>query len=125
MKLLLDEMYAPAVAEQLRARGHDAVSIHDREMRWLEGAPDEEVWLQAIETRRTLVTENVQDFVPIEAAALARGEPMAPLILTTDRRFPRGDPRTVGCLGLALDARLRAPSQAPRTQFLGPAAGEP
>jgi len=43
VKLLLDEMYSATVAEQLRGRGHDVVSIHDAEFRSLEGAPDEEV----------------------------------------------------------------------------------
>jgi len=47
MRLLLDEMYPPVVAEQLRARGHDVVSVHDPEYRWLEGAPDEEVFAAA------------------------------------------------------------------------------
>ena len=41
MKLLLDEMYAPAIAEQLRARGHDVASVHDAAYRVLEGEPDE------------------------------------------------------------------------------------
>ena len=30
MKLLLDEMHAPAVAARLRDRGHDAVAVKER-----------------------------------------------------------------------------------------------
>jgi predicted nuclease of predicted toxin-antitoxin system len=48
MKLLLDEMYAPTTAEQLRARGHHAASVHDPESRTPEGEPDEDVWAAAI-----------------------------------------------------------------------------
>ena len=56
MKLLLDEMYAATVAEQLRARGHDVVSVHDPEHRRLEGALDEEVFATAVAEERALVT---------------------------------------------------------------------
>ena len=62
MTLLLDEMYSPVVAEQLRARGHDAVSVHDPEYRYLEGAPDEEIFAAALAEERALVAENVPDF---------------------------------------------------------------
>ena len=71
MKLLLDEMYSPAIAEQLRARGHDVASVHDPAYRALEGEPDEEVWAAASPTDRALVSENVQDFRRLEADALA------------------------------------------------------
>jgi predicted nuclease of predicted toxin-antitoxin system len=123
MKLLLDEMYAPSIAEQLRVRGHDVASVHDREHRALEGAPDEEVWTAAIADARALVSENVRDFRRIEAAALARGEPTVSLILTTDRQFPRGDPATIGRLVLALDALLAAPPAATTAMFLRPPTG--
>jgi predicted nuclease of predicted toxin-antitoxin system len=122
MKLLLDEMYTPIVAEQLRARGHDVASLHDRDYRALEGEPDEDVWTRAIADSRALVTENVGDFRGIEALALARGEPTAQLILTTDRQFPRGDPATVGRLVLALDTLLTQPPSTATSIFLKPSA---
>jgi predicted nuclease of predicted toxin-antitoxin system len=118
MKLLLDEMYAPTVAEQLRRRGHDVASVHDPGYRTLEGAPDEEIWRTAISTDRALVSENVRDFRRIEADALARGQPATRLIFTTDRRFPRGDPGTLGRLVLALDALLAAPPGTTTALFL-------
>jgi len=71
VRLLLDEMYPATVAEQLRARGHDVVSIHDPAYRRLEGSPDEEVFATAIAESRVLVTENVPDFRLLEAEALA------------------------------------------------------
>ena len=67
MKLLLDEMYAPAIADQLRARGHDVCSLHDPTYQGLEGEPDHKVWTAAIADDRALVTENVQDFRRIDA----------------------------------------------------------
>ena len=108
MKLLLDEMYAPAIAEQLRARGHDVATVHDPAYRALEGEPDEEVWAAAIADHRALVSENVRDFRRLEADALAASQPRPPLIFTTDRQFPRGDPATIGRLVTALDALLAA-----------------
>ena len=121
MKLLLDEMYTPTIAEQLRARGHDAASIHDPEYRMLEGEPDDEVWAAAIADDRALVTENVQDFRRIEANALAHAQPVARLIFTTDRQFPRGDAATLGRLVSALDALLAGNPDLATALFLKPA----
>jgi predicted nuclease of predicted toxin-antitoxin system len=124
MKLLLDEMYTPTIAEQLRARGRDAASIHDPEYRMLEGEPDDEVWAAAIADDRALVSENVQDFRRIEPNALAHAQPVARLIFTTDRQFPRGDPATLGRLVSALDALLAANPHLATALFLKPAPSE-
>lgn len=124
MKLLLDEMYTPTIAEQLRARGHDAASIHDPEYRMLEGEPDDEVWAAAIADDRALLSENVQDFRRIEANALAHAQPVARLIFTTDRQFPRGDPATLGRLVSALDTLLAANPDLATALFLKPAPSE-
>jgi predicted nuclease of predicted toxin-antitoxin system len=118
MKLQLDEMFAPTIAEQLRGRGHDVASVHDPEYRTLEGAPDEQIWAVAIADDRALVSENVRDFRGIESDALARVDPIARLIFTTDRQFPRGDPGTVGRLVVALDALLTSPREATAPLFL-------
>ncbi|HTW09500.1 MAG TPA: DUF5615 family PIN-like protein [Acidimicrobiales bacterium] len=120
MKLLIDEMFPATLAEQLRARGHDVVSVHDPEHRTLEGAPDEEVFLAAASAGRALVTENVPDFRRVEAATLAKGEPSPLLVFTTDRQFPRGDPRTIGRLVSALDSLLRGPMGPRSSVFLRP-----
>lgn len=118
MKLLLDEMYPPAVAEQLRARGHDVVSVHDPEYRRLEGAPDEEVFAAALAEERALVTENVPDFRRLEAAALARGEAHATLVFTSNRQFPRGEPGTTGRLVEALHTLMTERSTLRGSLFL-------
>jgi predicted nuclease of predicted toxin-antitoxin system len=123
MKLLLDEMYAASIAEQLRARRHDVVSVHDPDYRALEGAPDEEIWAAAVAAGRALVSENVADFRRIEMAALSRSETPARLIFTTDRQFPRGDPRTLGRLVRALDALLAAQPVLATALFLKPPHG--
>jgi hypothetical protein len=118
VKLLLDEMYPPAVAEQLRARGHDVVSVHDPEYRRLEGAPDEEVFTAALGDERALVTENVPDFRRLEANALSRGEAAPTLVFTSNRQFPRGEPRTTGRLVAALHALLSEATTAHGPVFL-------
>ena len=121
MKLLLDEMYAPAIAEQLRARGHDVASVHDATYRVLEGEPDEKVWAAAVADDRALVSENVQDFRRLDADAIAREQPRARLIFTTDRQFPRGDPATTGRFVTALDALLAGEPDLVTALFLKPA----
>lgn len=72
MRLLLDEMYAPVIAAELRARGHDVVSVHEADP-VLSGAPDDEVLKAAGPGERALVTENVRDYRPLETAVLADG----------------------------------------------------
>lgn len=118
MRLLLDEMYSPVVAGQLRARGHDVVSVHDPEYRRLEGAPDEEVFAVALAESRALVTENVPDFRRLEAEALTRGEAHAALIFTSNRQFPRGEPGTTGHLVDALHALMTERSTLRDSLFL-------
>lgn len=120
MRLLLDEMYSPRIAEQLRARARDVASVHDPEYRALEGEPDEEVWAAALAADRMLVTENVQDFRRIETDALASAQPTARLIFTTDRQFPRGNPATIGRLVTALDGLFIAEPELATSLFLTP-----
>jgi predicted nuclease of predicted toxin-antitoxin system len=121
VRLLLDEMYSPPVAEQLRAGGHDAVSVHDAAHRRLEGAADAEVFAAAADEGRVLVTENVPDFSRLEAQALAEGRPAPALVFTTNRRFPRGDEATTGRLVRALTRLLNERGELTGSIFLEPA----
>jgi predicted nuclease of predicted toxin-antitoxin system len=107
LKLLIDEMYAPAVAAELRARAHDVASVHDLGEVLATGAADADVLAVAQREERTLVTENVRDYRRLEGALLAEGSRHAGLVYTTDRQFPRGDRATVGRLVQALDVLLR------------------
>lgn len=115
-------MYAPAVAVELRARGHDAFSLHDASRAHLVGASDADVLAAARQENRTLVTENVRDFRPLESAMLADGSHHAGLVYTSNRQFPRGDPATTGRLVRAFDAlRRTAPDLSDRAIFLASA----
>lgn len=71
MKLLLDEMYSPRIAVRLRDRGHDAVSLSER--RDLVASSDRELFTAMAAENRTIVTNNIVDFVPILRRALADG----------------------------------------------------
>ena len=84
-------MYAPAIAAELRARGHDVISAHDPGHALPTGASDADVLAAAQRDERTLVTENVRDYRPLESALLADGSRHAGLVYTTNRQFPRGD----------------------------------
>lgn len=121
MKLLLDEMYPPAIAEQLRTRGVDAVSIHDPVASWLRAAPDEDVLAAATAGERTLVTEDVDDFRHIERLLFAAGGSHAGIAYTTNHRFPRGEAATLGRLVEALSALARSGAELRgRSTFLEP-----
>ncbi len=115
-------MYSGTIAQQLRERGHDVVSVHDAEYRRLEGAHDEEIFATAAAEGRAPVTENVPDYRRLEAGALARGEDIPKLIFTTNRQFPRGDPAALGRLVRALDAMLEERPGPAAAIFLKPIA---
>ncbi|MGH3825415.1 MAG: DUF5615 family PIN-like protein [Pseudonocardiaceae bacterium] len=86
-RLLLDEMFPPMLAEQLRADGFDVVSVAGHVT--LAAASDEEVMRWAAAQDHRLVTENVKDFQPLIQLASESGEPTARLLYTSSRRFPR------------------------------------
>lgn len=96
-------MYPYSIAEQLRTRGHDVVAVGEREA--LRGAPDRQVLAVAQQEGRALVTDDV-GFRSLDAEHHSRGEAHHGLILTSNRRFPRGQPRTVGRLVRTLDRFL-------------------
>ncbi len=111
-------MFPTTLADHLRARGHDVVSVHDADYRHLEGVPDAEVFAAAIADDRGLLTENVADFRRLETDALGRDVPCPRLIFTTNRQFPRGQAGTVGRLVLALDAALAEHREGSASFFL-------
>jgi predicted nuclease of predicted toxin-antitoxin system len=81
--LLLDEMFAPALAESLSAAGFDVVAVAGHPV--LAAASDHQVAAWATEHGRRVVTENVRDF----AQSAGRGEPPLRVLLTSARSFPR------------------------------------
>lgn len=103
MKLLLDEHFSPAVAEQLQQRGYDVVAVAERveiALSPLRRRPDDELLRLARQEQRVLVTENVRDFMPLHRVMLSRGESHAGILLTSPRRFPRH----ADAFGLLVDA---------------------
>jgi len=68
VKLLLDEMFAPAIARELRSRGHDVESVSGRS-EW-QALSDAEVVEVARRERRAIVTNNLRDFRPLHHEAI-------------------------------------------------------
>lgn len=106
MKLIVDEMYTPAIAAQLRARGHDGLAV--REVATLAGGSDEALLRWAQMAGRAVITENVRDFLALHAIYLQSGERHSGIILASNTRFPRAKASTTGALVIELDALLIA-----------------
>ena len=91
VRLLLDEMFSPVVAADLRQLGHDVIAVADRPD--LRSKSDEEIFAWASAGKRWLLTENVKDFRPIMLRALSAGAPGCGLLFTSSRAFPRSGSR--------------------------------
>lgn len=104
MKLLIDQMWPAILAQSLRDRGHDVAAVVDRED--LIHESDAVVFDAARQDGRAVFTENVADYVPLAVDCLARSEQFFGLLLTADRAYPRGHPRTLGRVLVALDRYL-------------------
>jgi predicted nuclease of predicted toxin-antitoxin system len=105
VRLLIDEMFDPAIAKELRRRGHDAVSV--AEIAATRGVTDEEVFALAQEQGRAVVTESVPDFATLAGACAAAGRPHFGVIYTTNRKFPRARRSTAGRVVAALAQLLK------------------
>jgi len=71
VKLLLDEMFSPAVARELQSRGHDVESVGGRSD-W-QAVSEAEVIEVARRERRAIVTNNLRDFRPPHHEAIVPG----------------------------------------------------
>jgi predicted nuclease of predicted toxin-antitoxin system len=87
VRVLLDEMYSPAIAEGLRDRGHDVISVHDRPD--LLAAHDAPLFAAMQGEDRVIVTNNVSDFMPLVQEVLQTGSSFSGVIFTSDRSLPR------------------------------------
>ena len=105
MKLLLDEMWSPRIAEALRRRGHTVVAVTERQD--LRTQPDSIIFERARTEGWVIVTEDVADYRRLAASALETGLEAPALIFTSNRGWPRGSTQRIGRLVAALDALLR------------------
>jgi predicted nuclease of predicted toxin-antitoxin system len=109
VRLLLDEMISAAVAEQLRARGHDVVAVQDLELKHLRGVDDCLLLDHAAGEHRAVVTDNIPDFVRCHQRRVDRDKPHFGLLLFTNDTFPRHRyDAFVGQLLAALEDQLLA-----------------
>ncbi len=105
MRLLLDEHFDRAIAEQLRGRGVDAAAVTERPE--FVGRPDRELLRAATSERRVLVTNNVRDYAPRVEAFGLRGETHFGVLCTDDDTFPRAE-AGIGQLVRSLEAFVAA-----------------
>lgn len=89
MRLLLDEMIAAVVAEQLRGAGHDVVAVQERGAAHLRGVDDCELLGHAHQARRAVVTDNVPDFFRCHQQRVKDGHVHHGLLFLTNNAFPR------------------------------------
>lgn len=123
-RLVLDEMFSPAIAAALRDLGQDVIAVAERGE--LRAMSDNDVFAWAISQRRWLLTENVKDFRPILLRALQAGTASTAstgILYTSSRAFPRSR-KNPGPLIQAIHAwTLNGPPEAPLTEdwLLNPA----
>lgn len=116
--LLLDEMLSPAIAGQLRQRGHDVSAIAERAD--LVGLSDDMVLTLAADEDRVVVTVNIGDLAALHAEWQAQGRSHAGLVYISTATFAQ-DRSFVGSIVGSLDASARSadlpgPNE---TRFLG------
>jgi predicted nuclease of predicted toxin-antitoxin system len=102
--LLLDEIWPAMIAEQLRLRGYDVVAVSERLD--LRTKSDEVIFHAARAEGRAVVSENAADYRRLARQRAHLGQQHAGIILTSNRRFPRHDKRTIGRLVASLDGLL-------------------
>jgi predicted nuclease of predicted toxin-antitoxin system len=99
LRFLLDEDMSPRVAEGLRARGIDVVSVHEIG-RGNRRIPDEERLAYATSEARVFVTYNRGDFQALDAAWRRQGRQHAGILWCLERSIPR---RAIGDLIRAVE----------------------
>ncbi|MDR0343905.1 MAG: DUF5615 family PIN-like protein [Nocardiopsaceae bacterium] len=113
--LLLDEMFSGAIADQLRAKGHDVIAVVADPA--LVGLSDDQILAHATETGRALVTANIKDFMPLDARYRAANQTHAGLILVSTKTFHQ-DRNFTPAITSALSALIDKPGQIQRGRVL-------
>jgi predicted nuclease of predicted toxin-antitoxin system len=113
--LLLDEMFSDAIAQQLRANGHDVVSVVAHPA--LVALPDDQILAYAAAEGRALVTANIKDFMLLDSRYRAAGQDHSGLILVSTKTFPQNRSFTIA-ITAALEALLSGTAKVQPGQFL-------
>lgn len=100
MRLVLDELYSKQIAEQLRERGHDVVSVTERAD--LQGLLDTDLFALMAAERRAILTENWADFGRELEKAAAAGMTHYGVVFTSRQQLPRSRD-TIGLYVRVLD----------------------
>lgn len=87
MKLLLDEMHAPVIADHLQRESFDVVAVAASPS--LRGRSDHDLLIHAAADQRALITENVADFMPLATQWAGAGRVHAGLVFTNPQRYNR------------------------------------
>ena len=112
MKWVIDEMLPPTIASELRALGHDAVSVYDV---GLAETADAVIFEAAVAEGRVVVTENFADFAVLLKQASSSERPTAPVVFGRKNDFRRG-----GGLARHVAEHLHRWSEANPDPYLGP-----
>jgi hypothetical protein len=107
VRLLLDEMHAPSIADALTRDNHDVVAVAG--VPGLRGLADPDLLEYAAAADRALVTENVADYIPLATQWASEGRTHAGLIFTNPKRFDRASLAYPGNLIAALHRFLDDP----------------
>jgi hypothetical protein len=90
MKLLLDEMWTPTIARELRRRGFDVVAISETSHApRYAGFSDDAVFARAQDDTLTIVTDNVSDYEMVRRGWESRGRAHQGIIYALNPPFNR------------------------------------
>ena len=115
LRLLVDEMYPPAIAEQLRDRKHDVEAVTERPE--LRALADTDLFALAQHEQRAVVTENNDDFSVIASGYDQRGQAHHGLVLVPPGSYPLGRAGTIGRMVTELDMLLAERPEATPTSM--------
>jgi len=104
VKLLLDEMHAPSIADVLSEHSWDVLAVASTAE--LRGIADSDLLAHASTSGRALVTENIVDFASLASQWATENRTHAGLIYTNPKRFNRATLAYPGDLITALHAFL-------------------
>jgi len=93
LRLLLDEHYSEAIAEQLRNRGHDVIAVNERSD--LQGLKDFQLFPLLRAEKLAILTENWADYDREMRKAADQGKDHYGVVFTSRKSMPRSK-NTIG-----------------------------